>query len=215
MESLSKVLIPTPHNSQGHMLQVSSAQETALFVLKSKMPPYVSRKDQNRGEEEVVLKVRRNRAFSLALKREPRVHSPLVLRLVDDQEDLELPHAWRRRRRLDQPGGRGRLLHHVGDGAEEARATGLPPLRSRRSQGRPGRGPGRSRGQHLGRSDSSWGSSSWGRGSGRWGSGGWRSRRVGSLEVRHVAIGEVGDEAAVREASAQEVHGGGRRLEPC
>ena len=131
MESLSKVLIPTPHNSQGHMLQVSSAQETALFVLKSKMPPYVSRKDQNRGEEEVVLKVRRNRAFSLALKREPRVHSPLVLRLVDDQEDLELPHAWRRRRRLDQPGGRGRLLHHVGDGAEEARATGLPPLRSR------------------------------------------------------------------------------------
>lgn len=119
-----------------------------------------------------------------------RSNSPLVLGLVDDQQDLELPRH-RRRTLLHQPRRSCGLLHHVGEGAEETGGLGglRPSLGGRRSGG------------GLVRRRCRWGRSRSGGGFG--GSSGWRWWRwVRPLEIRHVAIGQVGDETAVREATA-------------
>ncbi len=147
-----------------------------------------------------------------------------MLGLINDQQDLELlGEGGRGSRLLHKPGGgRSRLFDRVGDGAEgaeEARgATGgggglgllrllsqlvRTPLLSCGGAGwRLGRhwsfGRGQGRGGRRG-----WGCTLLGRGgSGR----GRRCRWVRPLEVRHVAVGQVGHEAAVREAAPEEVH---------
>lgn len=145
-----------------------------------------------------------------------------MLGLIDDQQDLELLGEGRRwSRLLHKPGGRRScLLDHVGygaEGAEEARGTsrggwglGLLGLLSHlgwasllgsrdicRSLGRC-----RSFGRGLGGCHS-WSFPLLGRGGGA----GWRrSRWVRPLEIRHVAVRQVGHEAAVREAAPEEVH---------
>lgn len=154
-----------------------------------------------------------------------------MLGLINDQQDLELlGEGGRGSRLLHKPGGgRSRLFDHVGDGgegAEEARgATGggggglgllrllsqlvRTPLLSRGGAGwRLGRRWGFGRGQ--GRAGCrGWGCTLLGRGGG---SGGRRCRWVRPLEVRHVAVGQVGHEAAVREAAPEEVHDCGRKV---
>lgn len=115
---------------------------------------------------------------------------PLLLWLVNYQENLELLGC-RDLVLLHEPCRGSCLLHNVGDGAEEAPAGRLSrlglPLRSWGSGRR--RRPGCRR---LGRG-----------GGDRWR----RLSLLGPLEVRHVAIGQVGDERAVREAPAQIIHG--------
>lgn len=121
---------------------------------------------------------------------EEQIFSPFLLRFIDDQQNLELLRC-RDLILLHQPRRSSRLLHHVGDGAEEAPRGGLGrlgfPLRSGGSGRwcRPRRGG-------LGRG------------------GGGRRGRLGllrPLEVRHVAVWQVGDERAVRETPAQIIHG--------
>lgn len=114
----------------------------------------------------------------------PCLLSPVGLLVIDDQEDLGVAGASSSVRRLRQRRGRRsrRLLDGIRDGGEEAGAsTCRLRLAARRA---PLRGPWRHCGALL-----------------RW---------IGPLEVRHVAIGEVGDEIAVGEASTQVVHGGSR-----
>lgn len=120
---------------------------------------------------------------------------------------------------LHKAGGGGRrLFDHVGDGAEgaeEARgpARGLGLLRLLGRLGRTALLGGGGAGRRLGWCRSfGWGLGRYGgcpllRGRGRRGR--WCSRRVRPLEVRHVAVGQVGHEAAVRKATAKEVHGCG------
>lgn len=156
-------------------------------------------------------------------------HLPLVLRLVDHQQDLELlGQRLRRSRLLHECRCRcSCLLDRIGDGAdraEEARGA---------TEGRRG-------GWGLGLLGllrylaeapflTCWGAGgclgwcySFGRGlSWAWSRGcdllrrgrhgRWRwSRRVRPLEVCHVAIRKVGHEGAVREPASEEVHGGKR-----
>lgn len=152
-----------------------------------------------------------------------------MLGLINDQQNLELLGDGRRRARLLHKAGgrRSCLFHHVSDGAEgteEARGTsgrgglgllrllsrlgGMPLLRCRGAGGRLDQcrtfGWGLCRGRScrggcnlLGR-----------RGGGR----GWRSRWVRPLKVCHVAVGQVGHEAAVRESAPEEVHDFGRMV---
>lgn len=154
-----------------------------------------------------------------------------MLRLINDQQDLELlGKGWRGSRLLHKPGGGcSCLFDHVGDGAEGAEETrgttrggggglgllgllsllGWTPLLSCREAGgslgwcwRFGWGLGRDacRGR---------GCTLLGRGGG---GGGRRSRWVRPLEICHVAIRQVGHEAAVREAAPEEVHDCGRKV---
>lgn len=118
------------------------------------------------------------------------VSLPFLLWFIDDQEDLELL------RRCDlgllhEPCRGSCLLNNVGDGAEEPRSGGLRRLGFPLRSGRGGRRCGPSCGR-LGRS-----------GGGRWR----RLSGVRPLEVCHVAIGQVGDERAVRETATQIIHG--------
>lgn len=147
-----------------------------------------------------------------------------MLRLVNDQQDLELLGKRRGRSRLlHKPSSRcSCLFDHVGDGAEGAEEAGG-------ATGRGGLGLLRwllsllAWTALLGCRRACWclgrrWSYSWGLGRGGsvcWGftllrrGGGGRGRRsrwVGPLEVRHVAVGQVGHEAAVREAASEEVH---------
>lgn len=115
---------------------------------------------------------------------------PLLLRLINHQQNLKLL----RRRDLGlfhQPCWGGCLLHYVCDGAEEPGPSWLGrlrlPLRCRWCGWRCWRS-----GRRLGRGGGS-----------RWR----RLRWVRPLKVCHVAIGEVGDESAVRETPAQIIHG--------
>lgn len=126
-------------------------------------------------------------------------HLPVRVRLVDDQQQLELSAGGRGAGggRVHQPGRGRRLLHGVGERAEEAaarrlllrrrllllggrRLRRLPALRGRGARGRGRGGRGRRRRRRL--------------------------LRLGPLQVGHVAIGQVGDEAAVREPAPQKVH---------
>lgn len=112
---------------------------------------------------------------------------PLLLGFVDHQENLELLGR-RDLVVLHEPRRGGRLLHHVGDGAEEAPSSPSAGL-SRLGLPLRGRGAARWRRPSCGRLG--WRGSS---------GGGGRRRRLsllGPLKVRHVAIGQVGDERAV------------------
>lgn len=114
--------------------------------------------------------------------RAQRLLSPVGLQLVNDQEDLGVAGAPSSVRRLGQRGRRRsrRLFDSVGDGGEEAGSSACRlRLAARRA---PLPGPWRHCGALL--------------------------RRIGSLEVRHVAIGKVRDEIAVGEASTKIVHDG-------
>lgn len=155
-----------------------------------------------------------------------------MLRLVDDQQDLELLGQRGRRSRLlhERRRGRGGLFDGVGDGAdgaEEARGAaegrggggrglGLLGL-LRHLAGAPfltcGGGGGRLRwccgfGWGLGRPRRCGWDLLGRRGRGRRR----RSRRVRPLEVCHVAIGQVGHEGTVREPASEEVHGRKRSI---
>lgn len=156
-------------------------------------------------------------------------HLPLVLRLVDHQQDLELLGQRLRRSRLlhERRCRCSCLLDRIGDGAdraEEARGA---------AEGRRG---GWGLGllgllRHLAEAPflTCWGAGgclgwcysfgrglswAWSRGCdllGRGRHGRWRwSRRVRPLEVCHVAIRKIGHEGAVREPASEEVHGGKR-----
>lgn len=119
---------------------------------------------------------------------------PLLLWFVDHKENLKLLGC-RDLGLLHEPRWGSCLLNHVSDGAEEARSGGLWGLRFSLGS----RGSGRRHGPSC-------------RGLGRGGgSRGWRSlslsRSIGPLKVCHVAIGQVGDEGAVRETPTQIIHG--------
>lgn len=152
-----------------------------------------------------------------------------MLGLINDQQNLELLGEGRRwGRLLHKAGGRrGRLFDHVGDGAEGAeeaggtsgrgglgllgllsRLGGVPLLRCRGAGGRLDQSGTFGWGLCRGRSCRG-GCSLLGR---RGGGGGWRSRWVRPLKVCHVAVGQVGHEAAVRESAPEEVHGFGRMV---
>lgn len=139
-----------------------------------------------------------------------------MLWFINDQEDLELlGDRWRGGGLLYKAGGRrSRLFDHICDGAkgaEEATAAagGLGLLLARlallRWAALLSRG---GAGWYLGRC---W---SFGRGQGRWctllgrrgGCGGRRGRWVRALKVWHVAIGQVGHEAAIWQPASKEVH---------
>lgn len=134
----------------------------------------------------------------------PAGHLPVGVRLVDDQQHLGLPGGGGRGRgRVHQPGRGCRLLHRLGERAEEAAAHRRRRGRLRRGLRRGRRGglrpPLGSRRGDRGRR----------RGRGRARAGGRRRRRLlglRPLQVSHVAIGQVGDEAAVGQSAPQEVH---------
>lgn len=130
----------------------------------------------------------------------PRRGLPVGVRLVDHQQHLGLPGSGGRGR-VHQAGGGGRLLHGLRQRAEEAaahrrRRCGLRRgLRCRRLGGRwPALGSGR--GGRGGRRCRSGTGARGGRG----------LLRLRALKVSHVAIGQVGNEAAVRQPAPQEVH---------
>ena len=108
--------------------------------------------------------------------------SPVGLLVIDDQEDLCVAGPSSSVRCLGQCGRRRsrRLFNSIGYGGEEAGpSTCRLRLAARRA---PFPGPRRHCGALL--------------------------RRIGSLEIRHVAIGKVGDKIAVGEASTKIVHDG-------
>lgn len=115
---------------------------------------------------------------------------PLLLGFIDDQENLKLLRC-RDLGLLHQPCWGSSLLYNVGDGAEETCTSGLSwlgfPLWSWRSSWRC-----RPSCRRLGR----------GGGSRRR-----RLSRVRPLKVCHIAVGQVGDEGAVRQTSTQIIHG--------
>lgn len=114
--------------------------------------------------------------------------SPVGLRVINDQEDLGVAGPPSSVRRLGQRGRRRsrRLFDGIGDGGEKAgTSTSTSTCRLRLAARRaPLPGPWRHCGALL--------------------------RRIGPLEIRHVAIGKVRDEIAVGEASAKIVHDGNR-----
>lgn len=130
-------------------------------------------------------------------KAQPCFYLPFVLWLVNYQEHLKLLGRLSNAL-LNQSCWCCRLLHYIGDGTEEARAgwSSLGPAvrcwRDRRSSRRRSGGCSRTRrrGRSLLRGGTGW----------RW----WR--RIRPLQISHVAIGQVGNEAAVRKAASQEVH---------
>lgn len=148
------------------------------------------------------------------------LHSPVCVLIIDDQQDLGL--AYDRFRWLTAscwgPLGscRGRLgmcsgsdvlghlgaLHHAGEGAEEA-----PCAWSRGWSRARSRAGGRARAWALGRNRDARGLPPLcGRGGRRGGGWTWRGR---PLQIHHVAVGEIGHEAAVWQAPAEVVHGVG------
>lgn len=142
--------------------------------------------------------------------REPRAaaaagHLPVGVRLIDDQQHLGLPgRGGRGCGRVHQASRGGSLLHRLGQRAEEAathrRRRGRLRRRLRRGcRGRRRPPLGARRGDRGRRR---------GRGRGRARAGGRRRRLLGlwPLQVCHVTIGQVGDEAAVRQPAPQEVH---------
>lgn len=114
--------------------------------------------------------------------------SPVGLRVINDQENLGVAGPPSSVRRLWQRGRRRsrRLFDGIGDGGEEAgTSTSTSTCRLRLAARRaPLPGPWRHCGALL--------------------------RRIGPLEIRHVAIRKVRDEIAVGEASAKIVHDGNR-----
>lgn len=177
---------PDPCRRSGAPVRAPSSSPAAGSLSRPAPPPGIPRQGKGSGA------VRDGKGKGAR----GRGHLPVRVRLVDDQQQLELSAGGRRGGGgVHQPGRGRRLLHGVGQGAEEAAARRLLRLRRLLLGGRRLRWLPTLRGRGA-------------RGGRRGGRGRRRRRllRVRPLQVRHVAIGQVSDEAAVREPAPQKVH---------